>query len=93
MLYIPHVCTNKFSICTITAERLCLFGLAKVGGGIDELHARPDRRCCAETPTDGAATLPAAWIVPSETRTENTQISPTAPGLRHAVFSLLFDGV
>ena len=70
-----------------------MFGMLKVGGNIDRLHARPDCRRCAKTSTDGAATFSTAWIVPTEARAENTEISPTPSGQRHGLFSSVFNSV
>jgi len=70
-----------------------MFCVLKVGGNIDRLHARPDYSRCAKTSTDGAATFSTAWILLTEARAENTEISPTPSGQRHAVFSSFFNSV
>ena len=56
----------------------CCF--VEVGEHSESLHARCDCCSCVETSTDGAAAFSAARLLLTETRTENTEISPATTG-------------
>jgi len=72
----------------IKTTRLSAVWMLQVCRNTDWLYARPDRRCCAETSADGAATFSTTWLLSAEAGAENTEISPTSSG-QHHVFSLV----